>query len=169
MRGYQLLSPHRASKLETGIFDVPCPSKPDLDRVGRQAQKPKPPKSKKVPPDPQPMKTTLLLLALLFTSSCNHIPFDAQRWKSWQESEADMERGLRWRMVDDLLDQHQLVGKSMADIELLLGPGRVLRGRGESENYTVVYYLGACGNFMDGSLRLTFRQGKVVEVKKSCI
>jgi hypothetical protein len=43
-------------------------------------------------------------------------PFDAAVWRAQPETDA------RFHMIDDLLDQHALVGMSLDDVEELLGP-----------------------------------------------
>src|SRR5688572_19664512 len=48
--------------------------------------------------------------------------FDSEKWKTWEEAEDTM--SLRWDMVDDLQDKHELNGMTEQEIIELLGePG----------------------------------------------
>ena len=101
----------------------------------------------------------------LFAASCHDITFDSERWKNWEENEIDM--FMRGDMVNDLMRNYGLTGKSLHDIEELLGKQEVAC---KSENCTISYDLGPCRNSgIDyGALSIRFEKGKVVEIKRSC-
>ncbi|MEM8898739.1 MAG: hypothetical protein AAGC85_11570 [Bacteroidota bacterium] len=126
------------------------------------------------------MKSFLISLILsvsflALVTSCG-TPFDAHEWRNWSEGEEDMEKGRRWKMVNSLLKNYELKGTSVADIKLLLG-SKSLAGNStwsdcEEGNCTISYYLGQCGSGMgweDGELTITFKDGKVIEVEKTCV
>jgi hypothetical protein len=80
--------------------------------------------------------------------------FDSEKWKNWRETEAEM--SLRWDMVSDLQDKHQLDGMTENEIIELLGEPR----RKSSIEWT--YHLGMARQGIDtGTLRLTFENGRV--------
>ena len=96
--------------------------------------------------------------------SCNDIYFDSQSWKSWKESESNMH--LRWDMTDDLISNYDLNGKSINEIEELLGEGTQ---KCNSDNCTIRYDLGPCRRGISyGSLSIRFYDGKAVHINKSC-
>ena len=87
----------------------------------------------------------------------NRKEFNSERWKSWEESEA--EPSLRWKMVHDLRNKHEIIGKTRLEIKELLGePER------ETEN-KIRYYLGMSGHGVDtGSLILKMKEDRVVDI-----
>ncbi len=115
----------------------------------------------------------LALVTALF-SYCGR-PFDAHEWRNWSEGELDAPKGRRWMMVNSLLRNYDLEGTSVADIKLILGSNSLAGNSNwsncEDGNCTISYYLGLCGSGMgwdDGTLRIKFENGVVVEVEKIC-
>ena len=96
----------------------------------------------------------------LLLSSCgqiSHAKFDAEKWKN---SDLNTEKNwdLRWKMMNDLRKNHELVGMKKAEIEKLLG-------KPDSEtNSEFRYYLGMTGKGINtGSLTITFNKNEIVE------
>ena len=66
------------------------------------------------------MKITLYILLLLMATSCHHKNFDKAIWNSkLVDDEITYEN--RYEMLDDLLENHQLKGKTIADVERIMG------------------------------------------------
>lgn len=112
------------------------------------------------------MKTLLLsILICLIISSCHDISFDSEKWKNWEESESNMR--MRLDMTNDLITNYDLVGKSLTEIEELLGePEKECN----HDNCRIGYNLGPCRDFgiAYGVLSIRFKDGKVIEVDKHC-
>ncbi len=101
---------------------------------------------------------------LIVLSSCTDIRFDNQKWKNWDIKESDSH--LRWDMVDDLIDNYNLEGKTRKEIIELLG--RPDNGVASSAEH-FYYDLGPCRRGIDfGSLNMEFKSGKVVKIEKHC-
>jgi hypothetical protein len=67
-------------------------------------------------------KITVLILSLTILISCNgqkEAKFDSEKWKNWEETESTL--FLRWEMRNDLLENHDLKGRSQKDVIKLLG------------------------------------------------
>jgi len=89
------------------------------------------------------------------------IPFDSESWKRAEDSHDPV----RQLMVDDLLAEHELLGRSRAEIDGLLGtPPKTPF----FSNYQYVYWLGPERSFIpiDSEwLCIRFENDRVVEVK----
>jgi hypothetical protein len=112
-------------------------------------------------------KSFIIITSLLFISiltSCTDIAFDAEKWKSWNMQGSDS--NLRWDMADDLIENYHLKGKTKKEIVALLGePMDGVRAAGDVFSYD----LGPCRRGIDfGGLYLTFFNGRVVKIEKSC-
>lgn len=106
----------------------------------------------------------LTLLFLIFLSSCTDVKFDTEKWKNWEISE--WESHMRWDMVNDLIDNYNLEGKTQEEIINLLGKPDNWEENPQERFY---YDLGPCRRGIDfGSLDIEFENGKVVNIKKSC-
>ena len=87
----------------------------------------------------------------------SHAKFDADKWKN-----ADLNNeenwDLRWKMMNDLRKNNDLVGMKKAEIEKILG-------KPDSEtNSEFSYYLGMTGTGINtGSLIITFNENEIVE------
>ena len=96
----------------------------------------------------------------LLLSSCgqiSHAKFDAEKWKN-SDLNTEENWDLRWKMMNDLRKNHELVGMKKAEIEKLLG-------KPDSEtNSEFRYYLGMTGKGINtGSLTITFNKNEIVE------
>lgn len=104
------------------------------------------------------------MLILLILVSCTEKNFDSKKWKTWDVTNSDYIS--RWDMVDDLIENYNLKGKTKIQIEEILGKP-LQEEPNSSEIYS--YDLGPCGRGIDfGSLHIFFRNGKVRKVEKSC-
>ncbi len=84
------------------------------------------------------------------------ISFDSDRWKNWEETEAEC--CTRWRMVRSLTKRHDLVGMKRSEVIELLGKP------GDESKSTLYYYLGMTGHGIDsGSLSLYLNEVGEVE------
>jgi len=73
---------------------------------------------------------------------------------------------MRWDMTDDLISNYDLNGKSIEEIEELLG--EVLQ-KCKSNNCTIRYDLGPCRSGISyGTLSISFQDGKVFKLNKNC-
>lgn len=107
---------------------------------------------------------SLTLLAVIFVAfflkgRIPHETFDSERWKNWEETEAEW--SLRWDMMNSLRNNHNLKGKTTEEIINLLG---------EPESKTdkeFSYYLGMAKRGIDiGTLTILFDEtGKVTKFK----
>jgi len=61
----------------------------------------------------------MLLLGFMLKGNLTHERFDSTMWKSWTETES--EPSLRWDMLNNLRNSHELKGKSSHEIIELLG------------------------------------------------
>lgn len=106
----------------------------------------------------------LTLLFLITLSSCTDIKFDKEQWKSWDITEVDSH--LRWDMVNDLINNYNLEGKTQEEIIELLGKPDNWEDNTQKHFY---YDLGPCQRGIDfGSLDIEFKNGKVVKIEKFC-
>ncbi|NNE86136.1 MAG: outer membrane protein assembly factor BamE [Alphaproteobacteria bacterium] len=97
---------------------------------------------------------TLLVLAW-FISNQSGKKFEADKWKSWKETEFSL--SMRWDMVGDLQRNHSLYGMSKSQVLDLLGPPDTVFGSEHS------YYLGMARKGINtGQLRITFGDDQVV-------
>lgn len=100
-----------------------------------------------------------LIIGLLF-SSCGQISyakFDSDKWKN-SDLNKEENWNLRWKMMNDLRKNHELIGMKKTEIEKLLG-------KPDSEtNSEFSYYLGMTGTGINtGSLTITFNESGIVE------
>lgn len=96
----------------------------------------------------------------LILSSCgqiSHVKFDAIKWKN-SDLNTEENWDLRWKMMNDLRKNHELVGMQKTEIEKLLG-------KPDSEtNSAFSYYLGMTGvGINTGTLTITFNENEIVE------
>jgi hypothetical protein len=101
----------------------------------------------------------LIIIGLLL-SSCgqiSHAKFDSNKWKN-SDLNTEENWDLRWKMMNDLRKNHELVGMKKAEIEKLLG-------KPDSQiNSEFSYYLGMTGTGINtGSLTITFNKNEIVE------
>ncbi len=94
----------------------------------------------------------LLAAGALFVCWIRPIPFSSAAWKQQER--------LRSRMVEDLLDNHALVGASRAEIDGLLG---IPSGRNSPGDDRYVYWMGSAG-IDDAWLEIQFRDDRVIDV-----
>lgn len=108
----------------------------------------------------------LLLLYILLVIGFVSIPdindfltrqdFNSEQWKTWEETEENC--CLRWQMVHDLTEKHNLVGMKRSELIELLGEPDSEIGN------DLYYYLGMTGHGIDpGSLILYLNNSSVVE------
>jgi hypothetical protein len=84
----------------------------------------------------------------------NRTDFDSEKWKKWEMTESEMT--LRWDMIDDLQEDHELVGMTEEEIIKLLGEPD------SKSSAEWAYDLGMARKGIDtGTLSLTFENGKV--------
>ena len=87
----------------------------------------------------------------------NRKGFDSEKWKSWEESEA--EPSLRWNMVHDLRNKYELIGMTRLEVKKLLGEPEQ-----ETKN-EIRYYLGMSGHGINtGSLILKIKEDRVIDI-----
>ena len=86
-----------------------------------------------------------LVLGLCAVWLSRDLPFDAAAWQSKEH--------LRPRMVQDLLDNHQLVGLHREEIHAMLGRPQ---GRDSIHNGTYIYWAGTDGVIDDLWLEIDF-------------
>lgn len=85
----------------------------------------------------------------------NRADFEAERWKSWEETEN--EPSLRWNMIHDLVSKFEFNGITRNKLIELLG-----KPDSESNN-EIRYFLGMSGHGIDtGSLIFELKNDKVV-------
>lgn len=100
---------------------------------------------------------------VLILSSCTDINFDSKEWKKW---DIKTDTNLRWDMVDDLINNYNLKGKTEHEIKELLGEPES-NVQNPSDDY--YYDLGPCRRGIDfGSLNIEFKNGKVIKIEKTC-
>ena len=103
-------------------------------------------------------------LLLLLLISCNDIDFNSEQWKNWEEKESNMH--MRWDMVDDLMNNYDLVGKSILETEQLLGS---TEEECDDGNCRIYYSLGPCRSGIDyGSLMIQYKKGKLTHIERHC-
>ena len=95
-----------------------------------------------------------LVVAFFIIWTYRDRPFDSTRWKN--------EKDMRPQMVLDLLNNHDLVGKSRESIDTMLG---VPRGRDSVRNGKYIYWAGSDGVIDDMWLELEFSADTVVSRK----
>ncbi len=109
------------------------------------------------------MKTKILscfIIIGLLLSSCgqiSYVKFDSDKWKR-SDLNTEENRDLRWKMMNDLRKNHELVGMKKSEIEKLLG-------KPDSETKSEYrYYLGMTGTGINtGSLTIIFNESEVVK------
>ena len=101
------------------------------------------------------------MLFLIFRS-CTNTSFNSVEWKNWNNKESFV----RWDMLDDLINNHHLKGKTHKEIRDLLGePDNGFTN--SSDNY--YYDLGPCRRGIDfGGLSIEFKKGIVTRCEKYC-
>lgn len=100
-----------------------------------------------------------ILVWILLKGSIVYERFDSESWKNWRESETEL--SLRWDMMNNLRNKHELIGKNKSEIIELLGiPNTKLE-------YEFGYYLGMARYGIDiGNLTIKFNEkGTVTEFK----
>jgi len=97
---------------------------------------------------------TTMIVSPSIKNFLNQTEFNSDKWKNWQESEKELT--LRWDMVSDLTSDHNLIGMTVQEVEILLGePDRLSK-----DSYS--YYLGLLG-IDTGTLFLTIENGVVTD------
>ncbi len=92
---------------------------------------------------------TVLLAAIWNVAGSTNVKFEQDRWKNWVEIEAEL--SLRWDMVEDLQENHKLIGMTRSEVTDLLGQPNV------DDGTEVSYYLGMARKGINtGHLKLTF-------------
>lgn len=100
-----------------------------------------------------------------FLTSCNNIDFDSQKWKNCKFNSKEG-YSLRWDMTEDLIKNNSLIGKDTTEIFILLGAESLDCHNGKC---IAKYALGGCRSGISiGTLELTFKKGKVVDIFKHC-
>jgi len=109
------------------------------------------------------MKVNILsyfIIIGLLLSSCgqiSHAKFDSDKWKS-SDLNTEENWDLRWKMMNDLRKNHDLVGMKKIEIDKLLGKPD------SNTNSEFSYYLGMTGRGINtGSLTITFNECEIVE------
>lgn len=106
----------------------------------------------------------LCFIVLLSIPGCTNIPFDSEKWKACKDNEISMQ--MRWDMADDLINNHKLIGKTLIEIEALLGDAGKNCPKGNCQIY---YDLGPCRSGISyGSLTIYFTNSKVEKLVKNC-
>lgn len=112
------------------------------------------------------MLRKFLILSILvpLITNCTNINFNSDHWKNWDETKINMPA--RWDMIDDLINNYGLSGKSQSEILMLLGEP----DNGISSSEDRYYYdLGPCRSGISyGSLFINFKNAKVVKVDTHC-
>lgn len=95
----------------------------------------------------------LVVLDPYITNYFSRTEFDSEKWKTWKENEVEM--SLRWNMIADLEDNHDLEGMTDKEIVDLLGePDSKVKAEW-------TYYLGMAGHGIDtGTLTLNLKMGR---------
>jgi hypothetical protein len=108
---------------------------------------------------------TFAFLAMVL-SSCHHIDFNSDKWKNWKEN-SEEEVSVRWDMTEDLINNYDLQGKDTLEIFKLMGKERL--DYFSNNIFIARYPLGYCRKGISyGTLELTFKNGKVVNIIKHC-
>ncbi|MDY3530321.1 hypothetical protein PG593_11125 [Riemerella anatipestifer] len=101
----------------------------------------------------------LIVIGLLLGScgQISHVKFDSDKWKN-SDFSTEENWALRWKMMNDLRNNHDLVGMNKTEIEKLLG-------KPDNESNNEYYYsLGMTGTGINtGSLTITFNERGIVE------
>lgn len=104
----------------------------------------------------------------------SRVPFDSEAWKSYRQQYGVSRTNywayalpVRLRMIDDLMEKHDLSGKARAEVEVLLGPKEQTP---YFNDWDLVYWLGPgrYSNAIGDSEWLVLRfdaQGKVREYR----
>lgn len=106
------------------------------------------------------MKKSFLYILFLFTViSCgklSHVKFDSEKWKSVELNDEN-NWSLRWDMMNDLRNQHTIIGINKTEVIKLLGNPETTADNQFS------YYLGYSKRGINtGNLTLTFNENNVV-------
>jgi len=103
-----------------------------------------------------PVSTFLALIAvgIVVLRANRSIPFDSTRWKN--------EENVRPRMVRDFLDNHNLVGASRDDVNIMLG---LPSGRDSIRNGKYIYSAGTDGVIDDMWLEIGFENETVISIR----
>lgn len=113
------------------------------------------------------LRSLKLVYTLLFTLTfvaCHDIEFDSKRWKNY--SEIDQHEPMRWDMVDDLINNYQIEDRDTLAVFDMLGRTALIH----TVNGDIAYYsLGPCRSGISyGTLEVTFKDNKVVNIHKRC-
>lgn len=108
-------------------------------------------------------KSPLILLLITLLSACHNTSFDSVKWKKWREIDLTNDR---WDMSDDLIDNYLKKGMTIKEVEILLSDSLTKHDTGNVDLY---YSLGPCRSGISyGSLRITFRNGKLEKIDRTC-
>lgn len=61
----------------------------------------------------------IILIGFFLRGKITNEKFDSEKWKNWEESEAEW--SMRWEMMNNLRDNHELKGMTKTEIIELLG------------------------------------------------
>ena len=85
----------------------------------------------------------------------NRTDFNSSEWINWEETESTLDE--RWNMVNDLVNNYEMKGKSVSQIKELLGEPSLV------SNNEISYNLGVTGHGINyGTLSLKLRNGIVI-------
>lgn len=109
------------------------------------------------------MKAKILnyfIILIIILNSCgqiSHTKFDSDKWKN-SDLNTEENWDLRWKMMNDLRKNNELVGMKKSEIEKLLGKPD------SATNSEYSYYLGMTGTGINtGTLIITFNESEIVE------
>ncbi len=105
-----------------------------------------------------------IYLVVFIISGCQDLDFNSLKWKNADNYQSNW--ALRWDMSNDLIENHQVVGKDTSQIFNLLGKSKVFYSNGIGR---IEYSLGPCEAMNNGVLILTIKKGVVShKVCKPC-
>ena len=97
----------------------------------------------------------IILIGFALKGNITHEQFDSEKWKNWKETESEL--SMRWDMMNSLRNNHELKGKTKAEIIKLLGEPE------NQSNDNFRYYLGMAKHGIDtGSLIIKFDDNNLV-------
>lgn len=97
----------------------------------------------------------IILIGFTLKGNITHEQFSSEKWINWTESESEW--SLRWDMMNNLRNTHELKGKSKREIIELLGKPE------NKTNLSFRYYLGMAKKGIDtGSLIIKFNEINIV-------